>query len=112
MLEEKENLVNGTFEDKLANGDDDVVTLISADGQQIDFVEIAGIAHKGNLYAILQPVQLLDGMSDNEAFVFKVTRDATSNRDVFSIELDDDVINAVFAEYNRLLDNAEKNRDR
>ena len=84
--------------------DDDIVTLLSATGEEIDFVEIAGIAHKGNFYAILQPVELLDGMADDEALVFKVTRNADGN-DKFEIELDDDIIDAVFAEYNRLLDN-------
>ena len=39
---------------------DDVVTLMTAEGEEIDFVEIAGIAYKGNFYAILQPVELLD----------------------------------------------------
>ena len=41
---------------------------------EIDFVEIAGIAHKGNFYAILQPVELIEGMDDDEALVFKVSR--------------------------------------
>ena len=36
--------------------DDDIVTLLSATGEEIDFVEIAGIVYKGHLYAILQPV--------------------------------------------------------
>ena len=89
-------------EDEFA--DDDIVTLIGADGEQIDFVEIAGIAHKGHFYAILQPVELIDGMSDDEALVFKVTR-GENGEDKFEIELDDEIINAVFAEYNRLLDN-------
>lgn len=88
--------------------DDDIVTLLSATGEEIDFVEIAGIAHKGNFYAILQPVELLDGMEDDEAIVFKVTRNADGN-DKFEIELDDDIIDAVFAEYNRLLDNIQEN---
>lgn len=85
--------------------DDDIVTLLSADGEEIDFVEIAGIAHKGNFYAILQPVEMLEGMDDDEALVFKVTRGA-DGEDKFEVELDDAVIDAVFAEYNRLLDEA------
>ena len=44
-------------------------------------------------------------MNDDEALVFKVTR-GSDNEDKFEIELDDDIIDAVFAEYNRLLDNA------
>ena len=86
--------------------EDDIVTLTSADGEEVDFVEIAGIAYKGNFYAILQHVELLDGMDDDEALVFKVTR-GKNGEDNFEIEMDDDVIDAVFEEYNRLMDEAE-----
>ena len=86
--------------------DDDKITLLAADGEEIEFNEIAGIAYRGNFYAILQPVVLLDGMGDNEALVFKVTR-GDKGEDKFNIELDEDIIEAVFAEYNRLLDEAE-----
>ena len=86
--------------------DDDIVTLTSADGEEIDFVEIAGIAHKGEFYAILQPVELVEGMSEDEALVFLVER-LENGEDKFSIVLDDEIIDAVFAEYNRLLDNIE-----
>ena len=90
--------------------DDDIVTLRSADGDDIDFVEIAGIAHKGNFYAILQPVELLEGMNEDEALVFLVSRDEEGN-DRFEICLDDEIIEAVFAEYNRLLDNAQEENE-
>ena len=89
----------------MENDDDDIVTLLSAEGEEIDFVEIAGIAYKGAFYAILQPVELLDGMDDDEALVFKVTR-GKDGEDKFEIELDDTIIDAVFAEYNKLLDSA------
>ena len=84
---------------------DDIITLTSADGEEIDFVEIAGIAYKGNFYAILQPVELLENMDDDEALVFKVTR-SISGEDNFEIELDDEIIDAVFEQYNILLDEA------
>ena len=44
-------------EDEFA--DDDIVTLLSANGEEVDFVEIAGIAHQGKFYAILQPLSVL-----------------------------------------------------
>ena len=84
--------------------DNDIVTLMSATGEEIDFVEIAGIAYKGHFYAILQPVELLDGMNDDEALVFEVTR--ADGNDRFEIVVDDEIIDAVFAEYNKLLDEA------
>ncbi len=94
----------GKIED-IETDDDDLVTLITADGKQMDFIEIAGIAHRGNFYAILQPVELLEGMHDDEALVFKVTR-GDDGEDKFEIVIDDEINDAVFAEYNKLLDNA------
>ncbi len=92
--------------DYLEDDEDDVVTLLSDNGEEIDFVEIAGIAYKGNFYAILQPVELLEGMEDDEALVFKVSRNEDGS-DKFEIELDDSIIDAVFVEYNKLLDEAQ-----
>ena len=94
------------FDNEMNDDDDDVITLLTAEGEEVDFVEIAGIAYKGNFYAILQPVELLEGMDDDEALVFKVQR-GKDGEDNFSIELDDAVIDAVFEEYNRLLDECE-----
>ena len=85
--------------------DDDIVTLLGPDGEEIDFVEIAGIAHKGEFYTILQPVNLLPGMEEDEALVFHVSR-TESGEDKFEIVLDDEIIDAVFEQYNILLDNA------
>ncbi len=85
---------------------DDIVTLMTESGEEVDFVEIAGIAHKGKFYAILQPVELLEGMDDDEALVFEVVRNADGS-DGFNVVLDDEIIDAVFEEYNRLLEEAE-----
>ncbi len=87
---------------------DDIITLLSANGEEIEFIEIAGIAYHGSFYAILQPVELIEGMADDEALVFKVSR-LENGEDKFEIELDDEIIDAVFKEYNRLLDNYEAN---
>jgi len=91
--------------DHMVSDDDDVVTLLSDDGEEIDFIEVAGIAYRGNFYAVLQPVELLEGMEEDEALVFKVTR-GKDGEDKFEIELDDAIIDAVFEEYNKLLDEA------
>ena len=44
-------------------------------------------------------------MDDDEALVFEVTR-GTDGNDQFSIILDDEIIDVVFAEYGKLLDEA------
>jgi len=90
---------------KMVEDEDDIVTLVASNGQELDFVEIAGILYRNNFYAILQPVKLLEGMGDNEAIVFRVTpnKDGTDN---FDIELDETIIKAVYKEYEKLYDDA------
>ncbi len=82
--------------------EDDIVTLINEEGEEIQFVEIAGIAYRGNFYAVLQPVELLDGMKEDEALVFKVTKGA-NGEDNFEIEIDETIIKAVYEEYLKLI---------
>ena len=103
MLEETLNEI-----DESEFADDDTITLLNSNGEEIQFIEIAGIAHKGNFYAILQPVELIEGMAEDEALVFKVSR-AENGEDKFEIVLDDEIINAVFETYNKLLDNSNSN---
>lgn len=94
-------------EQPLDNQDDySVLTLIADDGEEIDFERIAYIPLRGTLYLILKPLQLLDGMDENEAFVFKTHQDR-NGEDRYDIELDEDIIDQVFEEYYRLLDEQE-----
>lgn len=83
--------------------DDDIVTLLNEDGEEVDFIEVAGIVLESGFYAILQPVELLEGMDEDEALVFKVTQTVDGD-DNFEICVDDDIIDEVFAKYNQLLD--------
>ena len=85
--------------------DNDTITLLTADGQELSFVKIAVIILDGNFYMILQPLELLVGMQDDEALVFAVKHNE-SGEEKYEIVLDDTVINAVFAEYDKLFDEA------
>lgn len=86
--------------------EDDIVTLYSPEGEAVKFVEIAGIVYKGSFYVLLQPLELPEGMSGNEALVFKVSR-TENGEDKFEIVLDDSIVDAVYAKYNKLLNNTE-----
>ena len=87
------------------NNQDEIITLRSATGEDIDFIAVAEINHKGGYYLILQPVELLPGMEDNEAIVFKIVRDRDGS-ETLQVELDDSVVDGVFEKYERLLDDA------
>ena len=49
---------------------DDIIVLTTTDGEEIEFVEIAGIKLGDKFYLVLQPVELPEGMDDDEAFIF------------------------------------------
>ena len=92
----------------MVEDEDDVITLVSEEGEEIQFVEIAGIVYRGNFYAVLQPVELLDGMTEDEALVFGVNK-GENGEDNFEIEIDESIINAVYQEYLKLLADVPKN---
>ena len=87
------------------NNQDEIITLRSAAGEDIDFIAVAEINHKGGYYLILQPVELLEGMEDNEALVFKIVRERDGSENL-QIELNDSIVDAVFEKYEKLLDDA------
>ena len=80
---------------------EDRITLINPNGEEIEFEEIAGIALNGKFYLILQPVKLLYDMNDDEALVFEVSVDDEVQN--FNIVLEDEIFDEVFKEYYRLL---------
>ena len=84
---------------------EEIITLVTENGEEVDFIEIAGIELGESFYVILQPVELLDGMGEDEALVFEIVESEEGNK--FEIVMDDETIDAVFEEYNRLLDEEE-----
>ena len=82
---------------------DDIITLTSENNEEIDFVNIAQIVYQSKIYAILQPVELLDGMDEDEAFVFEVKTDE-EGQNSFTIVTDDEIVDEVFSRYNQLLE--------
>lgn len=82
--------------------EDDVIVLQGPDGEEVEFEEIADITLGEHFYVILQPVERPEGMGQDEAVVFEVI--AGEENDEFVVVDDEDVIDEVFTEYNRLYD--------
>lgn len=85
------------------NLEDDILTLTTPDGEEVEFVEVAAIPLDSAFYAILQPLEPVEGIAEDEALVFEVSK-SVDGEDNFTLIDDDKVIDAVFAEYNRLLE--------
>lgn len=96
---------NDIIEEELE--EDGLITLQTADGEEIEFHEIAGIALNSGFYAILQPVILLKDMAEDEALVFRVDKNENGD-DKFTYVIDNDIIDAVFEKYYIMLEAFEK----
>ncbi len=87
-------------------GEEEVITLFSEDGEEIEFVEVASIELEDKCYSILQPVELLEGMEEDEALVFEIVESEEGEK--FQLIDDDAIIDAVFEEYNKLLEEVDE----
>ena len=81
--------------------DDGIITLTDDEGNDVDFEEIAGIEIDARFYHILVPVELPEGMGEDEALVFEVSGEEGDEN--FEMVVDDAILDAVFAEYERLI---------
>lgn len=78
--------------------EDEVITLYDDDNKPVKFYEVACIEYKGEFYALMQPVEPMEGLGEDEALIFKV-REEDEDNDVFEPVTDESVLEAVFNEY-------------
>ena len=90
----------------LDESNNDNIWLQSAAGEKLEFVQVAVIPLDGKLYAILQPVVLLEGMAEDEALVFSIEGEAGEEQLI--IVLDEAIIDRVFEIYDAMYDEATK----
>ena len=104
MKEEKKeiNPIDALFD---ANNTENIV-LYNEKDEPIEFEQIALIPQDDVVYAILKPTAKIDGVGDDEAFVFEVVEDE-ENGDTIRLVEDDKVIDKVFEEYDRLFNEQE-----
>ncbi len=77
--------------------DDEIITLTDDSGQQVKFIEEAVVEYQGEFYALLVPVDSIEG-DDDGVYIFKVTEEDEEN-DVFEFVSDESVLKAVYDEY-------------
>lgn len=91
----------------LDEDNEDPVTLYDENGKSYRFDQVAIIPMDNKLYAILKPIDEMEGVADDEAIVFAVneTDDGESS---LVVEIDESIAMRVFDEYYKLLDAQEK----
>jgi len=82
------------------NNDENII-LLDENNQETEFEQIAVIPLDEEVYFILKPVKLIEGMQENEALVFKL--EETEDEEMIVICDDVKIIDKVFQEYYDLL---------
>lgn len=98
-LEKQVNAVDALFD---PNNEENVV-LYNEKDEPVEFEQIAIIPLASSVYAILKPVEKVEGVAEDEAFVFEIIEDEEEGDTIHLVE-DETIIDKVFAEYNKLLD--------
>lgn len=80
----------------------DTVTLLSADGKELRFEQVAGIQLGTQQYAVLSPVEEIPGIQKNQALIFAVDS-GDPRRASLRLVTDPAVIEAVFQEYSAIM---------
>lgn len=85
------------------------IRLKNEDGTELVFNQVAVIPQGDIIYAILAPVTDIEGVSDDEAIVFRV--DERSGEHVLVLEEDEAVAMTVFDEYVKLWEQSQDEYD-
>ncbi|MCH5154181.1 MAG: DUF1292 domain-containing protein [Clostridiales bacterium] len=78
--------------------EEEVITLYDDKNNPVDFNEVAVVEYEGDFYALLQPVEPMEGLDEDEAIIFKIVQ-KDDETDEFEPVTDEAVLEAVFNEY-------------
>lgn len=83
----------------------DNVILYNENGEEVEFKQVAIIPLNNEVYVILKPVVLFEGMDEDEGLVFLI--EDNGEEPYFRLCLEDEIIDEVFRIYYSLLQNKE-----
>ncbi len=83
----------------------DNITMFDEDDREIEFAQVALVPLGDKLYAILAPVTEIEGVADNEAFVFLIDEE----EETLDMVTDEAIGEAVFAIYEKMVAEDEEN---
>ncbi len=108
MEKEKDQEAVNILDVLLDENNDKPITLYDENDKAVKFDQVAIIPMEEQLYAILKPIDEMEGVADDEAIVFLVEEDEDGDAELV-VETDEAKAMKVFDEYYKLLDEAEKN---
>ena len=79
----------------------DPIVLTDRSGKTFSFEQIAVIPYNDKIYAVLHPIDKIEGVGEDEAVVFYV--DETREPKAICVETDEPTARSIFTEYYRLI---------
>lgn len=90
-------------EEVLDEEEDDLITLLDDDGNELKFFHSATVDYKGGWYIFLQPAEDMEDIEDDEVVIFKLEKDENGD-DLFQPIEDEKLLDEVYAEYEKLVE--------
>lgn len=90
--------------------EDDIVELTTEDGKKLKFYFVGTIEYQGKLYSAFEPAEQIDGIEDDDLIIFELSGDDEETADLLPVE-DEAVLDAVFEEFCKALDEADALED-
>ncbi len=105
MSEQEKNPIDRLFDEN----DTSPISLYNEKGEMVDFDQIAIIPIEEQIFAILKPVNEMEGLDEDEALVFEIVEpEDEEEEDYLNLVSDIDLIDKVFESYNKLMDEEEE----
>lgn len=90
--------MNNDHENVEIMDEESIITLYDEDENPVEFYEVACVDYEGKFYALLDPVEEMEGVEDGEVFIFEVQPMEDGEDNFLPVE-DEALLDAVFAEY-------------
>ena len=85
----------------------DPIVLYNEHNQPMTFEQIAVVPLEGKVYVILRPTEPMAGVAEDEAFVFSI--EEMEDEEILVVVDADETLDAVFAVYYEMLEEAKNN---
>ena len=96
-MEKEKSVIDRIFDEN----DNDPVVLYSND-KAIEYDQVAIILLDGGIYVMLAPITKIEGINDDEAFVFSI--EENNEEESLFLVTDSEILDKVFDEYYKLLE--------
>ena len=78
---------------------DSMITLFDDKENPIEFFEVASVEYEQKFYSILQPVEVVDGIEEDEAVIFEYETNGDSEDKLFKPVFDETLLENIFSLY-------------